>query len=119
MADLGEFRGGCGADLLGWALLADEGWETPLQRLDTLPQLVVIRVGDFRLVFLVIELVMPLQLAARISCSALASVAVSSSAGFSFLALCIKIVLHYRTCRRRYTDLAPLTLSLSPWERER
>ena len=63
VADLGEFRGRRGADLLRGAFLAGEAWKALLQRLDALPQPVVVRVGDFRLVFLVIEPVVPLQLA--------------------------------------------------------
>jgi hypothetical protein len=63
VADLGEFRGRRRADLLRGALFADEAWKALLQRHDALPQQVVFRIGDFRLVFLVIEPVMPLQLA--------------------------------------------------------
>ena len=100
VADLGEFRGRRGADLLRRAFRAGQAWKALLQHLDTLPQPVIVRIGDFRLVFLVIKLVMPLQLGRQKLVLGL------GLGGGQFLhrlrlrALEGGIVLHYRTCGR-------------------
>ncbi len=64
VAHLGEFRRGRRANRCSWAFPGKSG-KALLQSLGTLAQLVIVRVRNFGLVFLVIEPVVPLQLAGK------------------------------------------------------
>ena len=62
MPDLCEFLRRRGADFLRRAFRRDERWKARLQRLGAEPELIVIRIRNFRLVFLIIKAVVALDL---------------------------------------------------------